>query len=54
MLERRARERDRGGEIKRGRGSVCRFGEPNIPADSIHLSPPGVPMGRASLLVGKP
>lgn len=59
----RERVRDRGGGIqqekeeekrkkKEGKGeSVC--GVLDIQTDSIHLSPPGVPVGRASLL-GRP
>lgn len=33
---------------------VCRIGVVDIRTDGIHLSPPEVLMGRASLLVGRP
>lgn len=41
-------------EGERERETACRIGVLDIWTDSIHLSPPGVPMGRASLLVVKP
>lgn len=54
--ERRDKEREGKRERERGREreTACRIGVLDIWTDSIHLSPPGVPMGRASLLVVKP